>query len=247
MSLQNRVALVTGASRGIGKEVALTFGRAGVQVAVAYRTDQRRIQQVVNELHSLGTQAFAVATDVTDPVRVKELVEGVVRQFGRLDILVNNVGEFEWKTVTDSTFEEWHSIVASNLDSVFYTSRSAVPVMRAQRWGRIINMGSVGAERGFGQAKISAYSAAKAGVVAFSRSLALEEARYGITVNVVNPAILDNKDLTLEEAQRMRDARFPVGRPATAQDVAEAVKFFAREESGFITGQVLTVSGGWML
>jgi 3-oxoacyl-[acyl-carrier protein] reductase len=105
----------------------------------------------------------------------------------------------------------------------------------------------VGAERAFGQAKISAYSAAKAGMVAFSRSLALEEARYGITVNVVNPSIIDDKELSLEEAQRMTDARFPVGRPATAQDVAEAVKFFASEEAAFLTGQVLNVSGGWML
>jgi 3-oxoacyl-[acyl-carrier protein] reductase len=119
--------------------------------------------------------------------------------------------------------------------------------MRRQHWGRIVNLGAVGAERGFGQAKISAYSAAKAGMVAFSRSLALEEARYGITVNVVNPPVLDNKELSLEEAQRVADARFPVGRPCTAQDVAEAVKYFASEEAGFVTGQVLNVSGGWML
>jgi len=105
----------------------------------------------------------------------------------------------------------------------------------------------VGAERAFGQAKISAYSAAKAGIVAFSRALALEEARHGITVNVVNPPVLDDKELSLEEAWRMTDARFPVGRPATARDVAEAVKFFTSEEAAFITGQVLNVSGGWML
>ena len=119
--------------------------------------------------------------------------------------------------------------------------------MRRQRWGRIINLGAVGAERAFGQAKISAYSSAKAGMVAFSRSLALEEARNGITVNVVNPPIIDDKELSLEEAVRIADARFPVGRPATAQDVAEAVKFFASQEACFVTGQVLNVSGGWML
>ena len=189
---------------------------------------------------------MAIATDVTRPTHVKSLVDSVVRHFGRLDILVNNVGEFEWKTVMDSSPEEWHALLTSNLYSVFYTSKQVLPVMRARRWGRIINLGSAGADRAFGQATISAYAAAKAGVVAFSRSLALEEARYGITVNVVNPAILDNKDLTFDEAQRMSDTRFPVGRPATAQDIAEAVKFFAREEAGFITGQALTVSGGWM-
>lgn len=247
MSLQNRVALVTGASRGIGKEIALTLGRAGARVAVSYRTNKLGAQKVVNALQGLRTQGLAVATDVTDPARTKELIDEVVRHFGRLDVLVNNVGDFEWKPVVDSTIEEWHAVLASNLYSVFYASKHSLPVMRRQRWGRVINLGAVGAERAFGQAKISAYSAAKAGIVAFSRSLALEEARYGITVNVVNPPILDDKELSREEAERIADARFPVGRPATAQDVAEAVKFFASEEAAFVTGQVLNVSGGWML
>jgi 3-oxoacyl-[acyl-carrier protein] reductase len=204
-------------------------------------------QKVVNALRALGTEGWVAETDVTDPVRAKELMDSLVRHFGRLDVLVNNVGDFEWKPVMESTLEEWHAVIASNLFSVFYTSKYALPTMRRQRWGRIINLGAVGAERAFGQAKISAYSAAKAGMVAFSRSLALEEARHGITVNVVNPSVIDDKELSLEEAQRMTDARFPVGRPATAQDVAEAVKFFASEEAAFVTGQVLNVSGGWML
>jgi len=247
LSLRYRVALVTGATRGIGKEIALTLGRAGIRVAVSYRTNRQAAQRVVGTLQSLGSEGLAVPTDVTDPERVKELVSKVARQFGRLDILVNNVGVFEWKTVMDSTVEEWHAMLASNLYSVFHTSKAALPVMRGQRWGRVINLGSVGAERAFGQAKISAYSAAKAGMVAFSRSLALEEARYGITVNVVNPPIMDDSELSLEEAERVADARFPAGRPPTARDVAEAVKFFASEEASFVTGQVLNVSGGWML
>jgi NAD(P)-dependent dehydrogenase (short-subunit alcohol dehydrogenase family) len=247
VSLKNRVALVTGASRGIGKEIALTLGRAGARVAVSYRTNKIGAQKVVNALRGLGTDGWAVQTDVTDPARTKDLMDTLVRHFGRLDILVNNAGDFEWKPVLESTLEEWHAVIASNLFSVFYASKYALPTMRRQHWGRIINLGAVGAERAFGQAKISAYSAAKAGIVAFSRSLALEEARYGITVNVVNPSIIDDKELSLEEAQRMADARFPVGRPATAQDVGEAVKFFASEEAAFVTGQVLNVSGGWML
>ena len=247
MSLRYRVALVTGASRGIGKEIALTLGRVGIRVGVSYHTNRQAAERVVSMLQSLGSEGLAIPTDVTDLQRVKDLVSKVVRQFGRLDILVNNVGEFKWKTVVDSTAEEWHAMLASNLYSVFYTSKCALPVMRGQRWGRVINLGSVGAERAFGQAKISAYSAAKAGMVALSRSLALEEARHGITVNVVNPPIMDDSELSLEEAERVTDARFPAGRPATGRDVAEAVKFFASEEASFITGQVLNVSGGWML
>ncbi len=247
MSLRNRVALVTGASRGIGKEIALTLGRAGAYVAVSYRTNKLGAQRVLDQLKSLGTVGWSIATDVTDPERVKELIDSVVRKFGRVDILVNNVGDFEWKTVVESSEDEWREILASNLFSVFYVCKRVLPTMRRQRWGRIINLGAAGAERAFGQAKISAYSAAKAGMVALSRSLALEEARYGITVNVVNPSIIDNKEISLEEARRMTDARFPVGRPATADDVAKAVQFFASPEAEFITGQVLNVSGGWML
>ncbi len=247
MSLRNRVALVTGASRGIGKEIALTLGGAGTRVAVSYRTNKLAAEKVVGTLRSARAEGWAVATDVTDPARVEELIENVVAHFGRLDILVNNVGDFEWKPVMESSIEGWHEILASNLYSVFYTSKYALTTMRRQHWGRIINLGAVGAERAFGQAKISAYSAAKAGMVALSRSLALEEARYGITVNVVNPPVMDNQELSLEEAERLADARFPVGRPATASDIAEAVKFFASEESAFITGQVLNVSGGWLL
>lgn len=247
MALRNRVALVTGGSRGIGKEIALALGCAGLRVAVAFRTNKLGAQKVVSDLRAAGAEGVALATDVTDPARVKEMMESVAKQLGRLDVLVNNVGDFEWKPVVESTVEAWGSIIVSNLYSVFYTTKFALPMMRRQHWGRIINLGAVGAERAFGQAKISAYSAAKAGIVAFTRSVALEEARHGITANVVNPPVIDEKGLTLEEAQRLTDVRFPVGRPATARDISEAVKFFVSEEAAFITGQVLNVSGGWML
>ena len=247
MALRNRVALVTGASRGIGKEIALALGRAGLRVVVSFRTNKLGAQKVLSDLRAVGAEGLALATDVTDPARVKELIEAIAKQFGRLDVLVNNVGDFEWKPVVESTVEAWTAIIASNLYSVFYTTKFALPIMRRQHWGRIINMGAVGAERAFGQAKISAYSAAKAGIVAFTRSVALEEARHGITANVVNPPVIDEKELSLEEAQRLTDVRFPVGRPATGRDISEAVKFFASEEAAFITGQVLNVSGGWML
>ena len=247
MALRNRVALVTGASRGIGKEIALALGRAGLHVAVAFRTNKLGAQKVLSDLRAVGAEGLALATDVTDPARVKELIDVVAKQFGRLDVLVNNVGDFEWKPVVESTVESWTAIIASNLYSVSYTTKFALPLMRRQRWGRIINLGAVGAERAFGQAKISAYSAAKAGIVAFTRSVALEEAGHGITANVVNPPVIDEKELSLEEAQRLTDVRFPVGRPATGRDISEAVRFFASEESAFITGQVLNVSGGWML
>src|SRR5262249_3046665 len=170
----------------------------------------------------------------------EQFVKTVTDRFGRLDILVNNVGDFRWGTLTEGSLEDWQDIFASNLMSVVFMSRAVLPHMRKGRWGRIINLGAVGAERAFGQAKISAYASgsAKAAVVALSRSLALEEAKNGITVNVVNPSSIDEKDLTLEEARRLKDARFPIGRPPTVDDVAASVAFFASEEAEYVTGQV---------
>lgn len=247
MSLRQRTALVTGGSRGIGRGIAAGLARERARVAISYRSNKAAAQQTLHQLQTLGAECFAVEADATDPAKVEFLVDTVLKRFGRLDILVNNVGEFNWKPVADSSIEEWTSIIHSNLLSVFYASKAALAPMRRQHWGRIINLGAVGAERAFGQATISAYAAAKAAVVSFSRSLAVEEAKHGITVNVVNPSNIDEKDLTLDEARRLSDSRIPAGRPPSAEDVSAAVKFFASEAADYITGQVLNVSGGWML
>jgi 3-oxoacyl-[acyl-carrier protein] reductase len=201
----------------------------------------------LRQLQTVGADCVAVETDITQPARAEQLVKTVADRYGRLDVLVNNVGDFRWGTLAESPIEEWTSIFDSNVTTVFYMCRAALPLMRKGHWGRIVNLGAVGAERAFGQAKISAYAAAKAAVVAMSRSLALEEAKNGITVNVVNPSSIDEKDLTLEEARKLKDARYPIGRPPTVDDVAAAVSFFASEEAEYVTGQVVNVSGGWML
>jgi 3-oxoacyl-[acyl-carrier protein] reductase len=247
MSLRNRVALVTGGSRGIGRGIAVRLGKDGARIAIAYRSNKAAAQQSLRLLQAGGAECVAVETDISDAARAEQLIKTVVERFGRLDIVVNNVGDFRWGTLAESSLEDWQSIFSSNLLSVLFVSRAALPHMRRGRWGRIINLGAVGAERAFGQAKISAYAAAKAAVVALSRSLALEEAKNGITVNVVNPSSIDEKELSLEEARRMRDARFPIGRPPTVEDVAASVAFFASEEAEYVTGQVVNVSGGWML
>jgi 3-oxoacyl-[acyl-carrier protein] reductase len=223
------------------------LAREGVRIAISYRTNKSAAQNTLRQIQSLGAECFAVEADATDSDKVQFLADTAAERFGRLDILVNNVGTFYWKAVVETTHEEWQRVIASNLFSTYYMSKAVVPVMRRQRWGRIINIGAVGAERAFGQATISAYAAAKAAVVSFTRSLAIEEAKHGITVNVINPSNVDEKDLTLDEARRIRDTRSPIGRPPSADDVAAAVKFFASDEADFITGQVLNVSGGWML
>jgi len=247
MSLRNRVALVTGGSRGIGRGIAVRLAREGARVAIAYRSNKNAAQETLRQMQASGAECVAVETDITDAARAEQLVRTVVDRFGRLDVVVNNVGDFRWGALAESSLEDWQSIFASNLLTVLYISRAALPHMRRGRWGRIINLGAVGAERAFGQAKISAYAAAKAAVVALSRSLALEEAKNAITVNVVNPSSIDEKELTLNEARRLRDARFPIGRPPTGEDIAATVAFFASEDAEYVTGQVVNVSGGWML
>jgi 3-oxoacyl-[acyl-carrier protein] reductase len=247
MSLRNRVALVTGGSRGIGRGLALQLAKDGARIAIAYRSNKTAAQQTLRQLQASGVDCVAVETDITSAERCDQLLQTVVDRFGRADILVNNVGDFRWGTIAEAPLSEWESVFSSNLSTVLYMCRAAVPHMRKARWGRIINLGAVGAERAFGQAKISAYAAAKAAVVALSRSLALEEAKNGITVNVVNPSSMDQNELTLDEARRLRDARFPIGRPPTVEDVAAAAAFFASEEAEYVTGQVINVSGGWML
>lgn len=247
MSLRQRIALVSGGSRGIGKGIAMGLAQAGARVVISYRSNKAAAQNTLREMQAAGAECFAVEADVTDASKVQFLVDTVAERYGRLDILVNNVGAFNWKPVIETTHEEWQRVLASNLLSVFYMSKAVLSVMRRQHWGRIINLGAVGAERAFGQATISAYAAAKAAVVSFSRSLAVEEAKHGITVNVINPSNVDERDLTADEARKIRDTRSPIGRPPSSQDVAVAVRFFAGDEADFITGQVLNVSGGWML
>jgi NAD(P)-dependent dehydrogenase (short-subunit alcohol dehydrogenase family) len=247
VTLRQRTALVTGGSRGIGRGIAQGLARERARVAISYRGNKAAAQQTLHQLQTIGVECFAVEADATDPAKVQFLVDKVLERFGRLDILINNVGEFNWKPVVETTIEEWKSVIDSNLLSVFYASKAVLAPMRRQHWGRIINLGAVGAERAFGQATISAYAAAKAAVVSFSRSLAVEEAKHGITVNVINPSNIDEKDLTLDEARRISDARIPAGRPPSSEDVSAAVKFFASESADYITGQVLNVSGGWML
>jgi 3-oxoacyl-[acyl-carrier protein] reductase len=247
VTLAGRSTLVTGGSRGIGKGIAVGLAAAGARVAIAYKSNKAAAQNTLRQLQAMGSEGFGIETDVTDPQRVEFMIGKVVERFGRLDILVNNVGDFRWKSLADSSLQEWNEIIASNLLSAVYASKAVLPIMRRQRWGRIINLGAVGAERAFGQATISAYASAKAALVAFSRSLAVEEAKNGITVNMVNPSNIDESELTLAEARRMRDARFPIGRPPTAEDVAHAVVFFASDKAEYVTGQVINVSGGWLL
>jgi NAD(P)-dependent dehydrogenase (short-subunit alcohol dehydrogenase family) len=244
--LKGKVVLVTGSGRGLGACLAKEAAARRARVVVNCNSDTRRADGLGEEIQRAGGEALVCRADVTDYQQALGLVAETIRVFGRLDVLVNTVGAFSWKPVQEMEPAEWRTILASNLDSVYHMSRLSLPHMRQNRWGRIVNLGAVGAERTVGQPKVAAYSAAKAAVVAFSKALALEEARCGITVNVVCPGVLTDGDAPAGSEDHTRD-RIPVGRTGCTDDVARAVFFFCSPAADFLTGQVLAVAGGWHL
>lgn len=245
-SVKGRVALVTGSGRGLGAGVALALGRAGARVVVNYRSDARSADALVRQVQRHGGEAVAVRADVADWTQAGALVDRALAAFGSVDVLVNAVGAFVWHPVAEIEPSEWRRLISSNLDSVFHMCRLTLPHMRKQHWGRIVSLGAVGAERTLAQPRVAAYSAAKAAVVAFSKALALEEARNGITVNVVSPGVMEDHKNPGEPNDHVVE-RIPIGRAGDPDELARAVLFFAAPSSGFVTGQVLAVAGGWHL
>jgi 3-oxoacyl-[acyl-carrier protein] reductase len=246
--LKGKVFLVTGSGNGLGAALAGAAARAGARVVVNCRQDASRASALAADLEKVGGEARAVRADVTTAEGARQLVDETTKAFGRVDVLVNTVGAFEWKTVAEMDPGEWRAVMASNLDSVYHVSRLVLPGMREHRFGRIVNFGEVGAERTAAHPRVAAWAAAKAGVVAFSKALALEEARYGITVNVVCPGVLEDKTPSGRRAALAGNGgladRIPVGRAAHPDDVVRAVLFFASPAADFLTGQVLAVAGG---
>jgi 3-oxoacyl-[acyl-carrier protein] reductase len=249
--LRGRTVLVTGAGQGLGAALARAAARAGARVVVNCRKNLKGAEALGRELRKDGAEVCVCRADVTDHAQARELVDAALASFGRIDVLVNTVGGFSWKPLAETEPAEWRAVMASNLDSVYHMTRLVVPGMRKNHWGRIVNLGAVGAERTLGQPQVAAYSAAKAAVIAFSKALALEEARCGITVNVVSPGVLEDGDDDGRAHEHTNGGvlgdRVPAGRAGTVDDVVRAVLFFASPAADFVTGQVLSVAGGWRL
>lgn len=247
MKLEGKVAIVTAsAGAGIGQGTLRALAREGAGVVIA-DAHERRTGEVAEALKSEGYKAIGIVCDVTDREQVDNAVKRTLSEFGQIDILVNNAGINRLQPVHEMTDENWDVVIDTNLKGTFYFTRAALPAMIEQNYGRIVNISSIAGWSGSNQGE-APYCAAKAGIMAFTRCVALETAKYDITVNAIAPGFVPNPFLlkiyppeALEAIERM----IPKGRGATPEEIANAILFLVSEEGSYITGETIAVSGGW--
>ena len=241
--MTNRTALVTGASRGIGRACALSLAEAGARVAVAARNVEQ-LESLAAEIRSTGREAFAVPMDLADPESIKDAIAKTAKDFGTIAILVNNAGITKDGLAMRMKKPDWDVVLATNLTGAFIAIQQVLPPMMRERWGRIVNISSLVGEMGnAGQAN---YAASKAGLIGLTKSIAQEMGSRNITVNSVAPGYVETdmtQGLSDELKQKMLE-NIPLKRMGRPEDVAAAVRFLASEEAGYITGHVLSVNGG---
>jgi len=237
--LSGRVALVTGSSRGVGRELLLAAAERGASVAVHYNTSDDAAREVAAEAAERGApETTVVRGDVTDPDAVDGLFDAVEADLGAVDVLVNNVGNFAPVHWEEMGAERWQDVFATNVHATYLCSRRALPAMREQSYGRIVNIGYASSEKGLIDPKNAPYFMAKAGVLMFTRMLAADTQDDGITVNAVSPYVVENSDEFPED--------LPRGRPASFEDIVQAVMFFLDDDSDYVSGENIEVDGGWL-
>ena len=245
--LENRIALVTGAGQGIGRAIALAMAREGAALVIG-DLNETNASAVKKEIEGLGGKASALHADISNEESVQAMVEAALKEHGRVDILVNNAGIFPTSPVEEMAEEEWDRVIGTNLVGTFLCSKAVVPQLLAQRFGRIISLTS---GRAFHGARNGAhYAASKAGIIGFSKSLALELAPHAITVNVICPGITDTaqpRGHQSEEQIYAQGQRIPLGRIGQPEDLAGPAVFLASDAARFITGQTILVNGGGIM
>jgi acetoacetyl-CoA reductase/3-oxoacyl-[acyl-carrier protein] reductase len=241
--LEGKTALVTGASRGIGRAIVMELAREGARVALNYQSNDAAAKEVADQITRDGGTCLLVKANLADPKQARGIVKRVAEQFGHLDILVNNAGITRDKQIGKMTDEEWQEVIQTNLNGCFYCTSAAIPIMTAQSYGRIVNVSSMNGQVGaFGQAN---YSASKGGIIAFTRTAALELARSGITVNSVAPGYTETDMFAKVPAdiQAQIKAKIPLRRFAQPEEIAKAVLFLVAD-GDYVTGQTIGVNGG---
>lgn len=242
--LSEKVALVTGGSRGIGAGVALALGEVGTKVIVSYIVQKEQADGIVGQITERGGEAASFQADVSDQGQVNSLLDFVTSHFGGVDILINNAGIHQHLTIDRLAFEDWNRVITVNLDSAFLLTKGVLPHMKKEGWGRIVNISSLS---GFAGTSVeSHYAASKAGLVGFTKAAALEVASFGITVNAIAPGSVetDMLEITTDEERKRRIGPIPVGRLGQPADIAHAVLFLVSPKASFITGQTIHVNGG---
>ena len=246
-TLSGKVAFVTGASRGIGRAIALRLSADGAKVALNFSSNIAKAEEVKSEIEASGGEAMLVQGDVSNFAVVTELVKKVVDTWGRLDILVNNAGITRDNLLLKMSEDDFDKVIATNLKGVFNCTKAVTKLMMKQRGGRIVNMSSVVGLKG--NISQTNYAAAKAGIIGFTKSAALELASRGVTVNAVAPGLIDT-DMTAALSEKVKEVmlqEIPAGRMGTPEDVANAVAFLVSDQAAYITGQVLSVDGGLVM
>ncbi len=242
-TLKGAVVVVTGASRGIGRAIAEDLGHEGAKVVVNYRKSKEAAEDLVAKLQQDGCEAVAFQADVSDAAQAANLIGEAVNRFGRIDVLVNNAGQNIDRTMKNLTAEDWDQVIQSDLSSYFYTVKAALPYFMQQKSGKIINISSANGQiPSFGQAN---YSAAKAGILGFTRTAALELARSNVTVNAICPGYIATEMVKAIPEKQMEAllARVPLGRVGTPQEVARAVRYLI-VDGDYYTGATLSMNGG---
>ena len=244
MDLSERVAIVTGGGRGIGRAIALRLAEAGATVAINDVGDSAPADSVAEEIRKIGRESLVVLADISQSAEVTGLVDSVMEKYGRVDILVNNAGITRDQLIMRMSDDEWDKVLGINLKGVFLCSKAVMRPMMKQRWGRIISISSiVGLIGNAGQAN---YASAKAGIIGLTKTIAKEVASRGITANAIAPGFIDTsmtQQLPEDRRQELMN-QVPLGFLGTPRDVAEVVAFLASEEARYITGQVVTIDGG---
>jgi 3-oxoacyl-[acyl-carrier protein] reductase len=246
MAFEGRVALVTGASQGIGRACALALAREGVSVAVTAR-NREKLDALVGAITASGGEATAFVMDVADEEQAKSAIKAALTHFGKIDILVNNAGITRDQLVLRMKRADWDTVLNTNLTSAFLCIQQVIPSMLKQRWGRIISVTSVFGQ--MGQSGQTNYAASKAGLIGLTMAMAREVASRNITCNAVAPGFIDTNMTAVlsDEFKQTAVKSIPLGRVGSPEDVASAVRFLASDEAGYITGHVLNVNGGLLM